>query len=91
MQDLGCHDLEFQQLKLIDSMMYTGPGKDVVLHLGVSIRTLERRRNEFNITVSDRIGSRNTYKIISDEQLCSVRGKILEILPDASEIYIIRA
>ena len=65
--------------------------KDVVLHLGVSIRTLERRRNEFNITVSDRIGSRNTYKIISDEQLCSVRGKILEILPDASEIYIIRA
>ena len=65
--------------------------KDVALHLGVSIRTLERRRNEFNITVSDRIGSRSTYKIISDEQLCSVRGKILEILPDASEIYIIRA
>ena len=65
--------------------------KDVALHLGVSVRTLERRRNEFNITVSDRTGSRSTYTTISDEQLCSVVREVLEILPDAGETYIIGA
>ena len=59
--------------------------KDVALHLGVSVRTLERRRNEFNITVSDRTGSRSTYTTTSDEQLCSVVREVLEILPDAGE------
>ena len=65
--------------------MYTG------LYLGVSVRTLERRRNEFNITVSRRTGSRSTYTTISNEQLCSVVREVLEILPDAGETYIIGA
>ena len=30
-QDLGGHDLEFQQLKLIDSLMYTGLGKRLLI------------------------------------------------------------
>ena len=65
--------------------------KDVALHLGVSVRTLERKRNEFTITVSDRTGSRSTYATISDEQLCSVVREVLEILPNAGETYIIGA
>ena len=59
--------------------------------MGVSVRTLERRRNEFNINVSGRTGSRSKYTTISDEQLCSVVREVLEILPDAGETYIIGA
>ena len=65
--------------------------KDVALHLGVSVRTLERRRNEFNISVSDRTELCSTYTTISDEQLCSVVREVLENLPDAGETYIIGA
>ena len=65
--------------------------KNVALYLGVSVRTLERRRNEFNITISDRTGSRSIYTTISDEQLCSAVREVLEILPDAGETYIIGA
>ena len=65
--------------------------KNVALHLGVSVRTLERKRNEFNITVCDRTGRRSTYATISDEQLCSVVREVLEILPNAGETYIIGA
>ena len=65
--------------------------KDVALHLGVSVRTLERKRNEFNITVSGRTGSRSTYTTISDEQLCSVVREVLEIIPETSEAYNIGA
>ena len=63
--------------------------KDVAFHLGVSVRTLERKRNKFTITVSDRTGSRSTYATISDEQLCSVVREVLEILPVPSKTYII--
>ena len=58
--------------------------KGVALHMGVSVRTLERRRTEFNIAVSDRTGSRSSHTTISDEQLCSLVREVLEILPDAS-------
>ena len=50
---------------------------------------LERRRNEFDITVSDRTESGSTYTTISDEQLCSVVREILEVLPDVGETYIV--
>ena len=40
---------------------------------------------------SGRTRSRSTYTTISDEQLYSVVGKVLEILPDAGETYIIGA
>ena len=63
-------------------------GKDVALHLGISLRTLERKK-EINITVSERTGSCSTYINILDKQLCSAVRKALEILPDASEFYII--
>ena len=65
--------------------------KDVALYLGVSARTLERRRNEFIIIFSDRTGSRSTYTTISNKQPCSVVREVSEILPDADETYIIGA
>ena len=65
--------------------------KYAAFHLGVSVRTLERRRSEFNITVSDRTGSRSTNITISDEQLCPNAREVSEILPDAGETYIIGA
>ena len=65
--------------------------KDVALHLRVSARALERRRNEFKITVSDRTGNRSTYTIISDEELYTVVMEVLETLPDAGNTYFIVA
>ena len=62
--------------------------KDVSLDFGVSVRTLERRQNIFNI---DRTGSCSTYTTISVERLSSVLREVWEILPDAGEIYIIGA
>ena len=59
--------------------------KDVALHLGVSVRTLEKRRNKFKTTVSDRTGNCSKYTTISDEELCAVAMEVLEILPDAGE------
>ena len=45
----------------------------------MNLRTLERRPNEFNITVSDKTGNCSTYTTISDEQVCSVVREVLEI------------
>ena len=59
--------------------------KDVALHLGVSVRTLGRLQNKFNITVSGRAGSQSTYTTISDKQLCSVLREVLQMLPDVGE------
>ena len=67
------------------------PWEDFALYLRISIRTLERRWNGFNITVSDRTRSRGTYTTASDEQLCSVVREALQILPGAGETYIIEA
>ena len=64
---------------------------DVVLYSGVSVRALEKRWSEFNITVFERTESRSTYTTILDEQLCFVVREVFEILPDACDIYIIGA
>ena len=34
--------------------------KDVALYLGIFVRTVEQRRNEFNLTVSSKMGKRDT-------------------------------
>ena len=58
--------------------------EDVASYLGISVRTLERRRNEFNVTF-------RTYTNIYDEQLCFVVREVLRNLLDAGESYVIGA
>ena len=57
--------------------------------LGVSERTLRRRRAEFGMTISDSSGPRKTYTEISSNDLNTVVKEILDILPDAGETYVI--
>ena len=58
---------------------------DVVLYLGVSVRTLEKKWSEFNITAFERTENRSTYTTILDEQLCFVVREVFEILPDVGD------
>ena len=60
--------------------------EDVASYLGISVRTLEQRRNEFNVTF-------HTYTNIYDEQLCLcfVVREVLRNLLDAGESYVIGA
>ena len=41
--------------------------KDVASYLGISVRSLEQRRNEFNLTVSSRMVKHDTHTNINDE------------------------
>ena len=59
--------------------------------LGVSEKTLQRRRRELGLQVADRAGPRVTYTAISQEALCQVVQEVLTILPNAGETYIIGA
>ena len=56
--------------------------------LGVSERTLRRRRAEFGMTMLDPSKPRKTYTEISSNDLNTVVKKILDILPDAGETYV---
>ena len=58
---------------------------------GVSYRTLLRRRHEYGFQVANRVGPRNTYTEISEEQLCNAVRDILGTIPDAGETYVIGA
>ena len=63
--------------------------QNVVSILGTSVRTLPRRRTEFQMRVSNPIGPRITYSEINEEDpLNNVRG-IIDTLPDAGESYVI--
>ena len=64
---------------------------DVARELGVSERTLRRRRDELGIVVADANGPRKTYSDISQDQLCEVVRGVLNTLPNAGETYIIGA
>ena len=57
--------------------------------LGISVRTLRRRRTEFQIPVSNPIGPRKTYSEINEEDLLSNVREIINTLPDAGESYVI--
>ena len=85
---MGGHDLEFQQLKLINSMMHRSLGK--MLLFIWEFQQVCLKEGEMNLT-SDKSGSRSTYTTISDERLYSDLRDVLEILPDAGETYIIGA
>ena len=65
--------------------------REVAAMLGVSTRTLQRRRTELGLELSRRRGPRITYTPISDEELCNTVREVLEILPNAGETYIIGA
>ena len=65
--------------------------KIVARQLGVSSKTLRRRRLEFGMNISETSGPRLTYTNISNEDLCSEVRNILFILPEAVEAIIIRA
>lgn len=58
--------------------------KVVASLMGVSQRTLARRRNEAGLPS----GPRATYSNISHEELCTVVKSILDILPNAGESYV---
>eukprot|EP00794_Sanderia_malayensis_P014537 gene14537-16040_t len=59
--------------------------------VGVSEKTLKRRRQEFGMTISGKSGPRQTYSEISQEALCQIIKGVLEILPNAGETYVIGA
>ena len=62
-QELGGHDFKFQQLKLIDSVMYTGLGKMFLLICKFQVEHL--KEGEMYLT-SDRTGSHSTYTTALD-------------------------
>ena len=57
--------------------------------LRISVRTLRRRRTEFQMPVSNPIGPRIRYSEINEEDLLSNVREIIETLPDAGESYFI--
>ena len=59
--------------------------------LGISDKTLRRRRHEYGMNVAGTSGPRSTYTSISNEDLCTVISDALRILPNAGESYIIGA
>ena len=65
--------------------------KIVACQLGVSSKTLRRRRLEFGINISETSGPRLIYTNASNEDLCSEVRNILIILSEAGETIIVGA
>ena len=65
--------------------------KVVAIVLGMSERTLRRRRIEYGLEICNTRGPRSTYTDINNEQLKDIIREILEILPDAGETIVIGA
>ena len=63
----------------------------VAADLGVSYRTLLRRRHEFGLPVSNSRGPRSTYSNISQTELCNMIREVLQILPNAGETFVLGA
>ena len=63
--------------------------KIVAHRLGVSEKTLRRRRIEFGMELSSQRGQRNTYTAISFDDLCATVRAVLGTLPDAGESLVI--
>ena len=68
-----------------------GKWGQVARDLGISYRTLLRRRHEYGLTVSDTRGPRTTYTNISQSDLCNVVREVLGILPNAGETFVLGA
>jgi len=63
----------------------------VASEVGVSYRTLLRRRREYGLTVSSTRGPRSTYTDITQNDLCNIIREVLQILPNAGETFILGA
>jgi hypothetical protein len=61
----------------------------VSAELGISTRTLLRRRSEFGMNISSSTGQRVTYTNITEEDLCNAIAGVLQTLPDVGESYVI--
>ena len=59
--------------------------------LGVTYRTILRRRNESGMPIANLHGPREGYSSLSDEDLRNTIREILRTLPNAGETYIIGA
>eukprot|EP00794_Sanderia_malayensis_P021059 gene21059-23115_t len=65
--------------------------KVVASLMGVSEKTLNRRRHEAGHQSGGRSGPRQTYSDISNENLCAVVRTVLNVVPNAGESYVIGA
>ena len=59
--------------------------------IGVSYSTLLRWRHENGMAVNSTRGARKSYSNINDDQLCQQVSRILQILPNASETFVLGA
>eukprot|EP00794_Sanderia_malayensis_P001669 gene1669-1858_t len=63
----------------------------VAAEIGVSVKTIYRRRQELGMQISDANGPRTTYTSISQTDLCEAIRDVLRVLPNAGESYVIGA
>ena len=56
--------------------------------VGVSYRTVLRRRHQLGLPVSGTNGPRSTYTDISQSDLCNIVREVLQILPNAGETFV---
>ncbi len=68
-----------------------GNWEQVANDLGISYRTLLRRRHEYGLTVNVTRGPRATYTDISQSDLCDIVRVVLGILPNAGETFVLGA
>lgn len=65
--------------------------KIVANRLGISPKTLRRRRLEYGMDISSGIGARITYTVISNEELRNEVMNVLNTLPNAGETIVFGA
>lgn len=65
--------------------------RHVAESVGVSYRTLLRRRHEYGLSVAVTRGPRSTYTEITQNNLCDVVREVLQILPNAGETFVLGA
>eukprot|EP00794_Sanderia_malayensis_P014734 gene14734-16269_t len=63
----------------------------VAAEIGVSVKTIYRRRQELGMQISDANGPCTTYTSISQTDLCEAIRDVLRVLPNAGESYVIGA
>jgi hypothetical protein len=63
----------------------------VAAEIGVSYRTILRRRHQYRLPVSNTSGPRNTFTEITHTDLCNVVREVLQILPNAGETFVLGA
>ena len=65
--------------------------QQVSANMGVSYRTLLRRRHENGMIVNSSSGPRRSYSEINNDHLCQQVSNIVRILPNAGETFVLGA